>query len=341
MTVARSITPVHPTAWQVRRARAVTRWYLDVHYRRPEDLGTPSMFVDREAVGHFAVTRRAFERGESSALFRVLVACAMFQRRQDAQILRILRGLSREQVRELCSLDGLTGLTAVAGCDAGASTTQLREVCDLRKESGEGACDYNPAARCQLKRHTVWLKRYGHFGKVPTSIALSIHEAGARDLADLRSQSIRSATSPKDAAEQLEHALVRAWRVNSKIAAMFLSALSAPDLSDLRPPWQEGVDWRRFVVIDSNVDLFLRAIRFSGPWTYDARRRFLVALAERVPLEEYRPGLVPNNPRLVQQAIYRFMSTSNRRLSSSDCATRRPKACDACPGELRGICAFS
>ena len=55
----------------------------------------------------------------------------------------------------------------------------------------------------------------------------------------------------------LERELSRAWRVNQKIASMFLSMVTNPDLSRGVAPWTRGIDWTYYVVVDSNVDLFL------------------------------------------------------------------------------------
>lgn len=51
---------------------------------------------------------------------------------------------------------------------------------------------------------------------------------------------------------------------------MFLSAISNPDLSPGLSPWPGDLDWTYYVVIDSNVDLFLASIRYRGGASYDA-----------------------------------------------------------------------
>ena len=127
--------------------------------------------------------------------------------------------------------------------------------------------------------------------------------------------------------------------MSDKIAAMFLSAVTNPALSSGLAPWAEGVDASAFVVIDSNVDLFLKAIGYPGPWTYGARRAFIQRLARRVPLDELKPGLARYNPRLVQQALYMFMSVSNRRDSARDCGALGWSACQACPRAVSSLCA--
>jgi hypothetical protein len=187
---------------------------------------------------------------------------------------------------------------------------------------------------CHLKRHTVLLRRYGHFGKVPTSAALSLRELGVPGVAALRRGIWARTTEPIERAILLEQALSRSWRVSEKIAAMYLSALTVPGLSGRRPIWS-GVDYNRYVVIDSNTDLFLAAIGYGGAKTYAARREFIVGLT--VKLARADAPLASLGPRIVQQAMYTFMSRTNRRANTGDCM-HRPWACGRCPRGLRTLC---
>lgn len=328
-----------PTAEQVERARLVVIWYLERYHGRPDDIGLVQMFTDPERMGHFAVSQAALEAEDPAALFRVLVATTMFQRRQDLQIMRVLRGIGEADRTELTDAAALVEAARSCGCPVSGALSGLLGVCDLHKDgSGAGACTVAPEVPCLPKRHAVLLKRYGHFGKVPTALALAVEAAGATDLADLRRRCIAEASGPEEAAERLEAALCRAWRVSDKIAAMYLSLLSNPDLwPGGRAPWSTGLDWRRWVVIDSNTDLFLTWLGYEGLTTYAARRRFLVALAAEIDLSALRPGLTAHNPRLVQQAAYLFMSVTNRRALARDCS-REEGACGRCPTALAAGC---
>ncbi|MCB9764447.1 MAG: hypothetical protein H6739_32030 [Alphaproteobacteria bacterium] len=302
-----------------------------------------TMFCDPTKVGHFAVRAEDVAAGEPEALFRLLVATSMFQRRQDLQIMRVLQGIGEADARELSTASTLLRLSDGSPCEHLRSTMALRERCDLGKdaETKLGVCLAKPEHPCHLKRHTVLLKRYGHFGKVPSSIALAIREYGATDLGELRRQALDEVSTPEEAALLLEAALCRAWRVSRKIAHMYLSMMTNPDLCPAAPgPWAEGVDWTQFVVIDSNVDLFLKATGYPGPWTYEARRVFLRELARRVDLSAMGDGLAGYNPRLVQQALYLFMSVTNRRAVERDCGRRAPEGCVGCLVELRGVCGW-
>ncbi len=307
---------------------------------RTGDPGTPRMFCDATAVGRFAVKPGPLRRGEPATLFRVLIATAMFQRRQDQQILRVLQNMPPADVAEVTDQEALLALVDESECDLVKSNATLLAECDLTKDTKTrlGVCSARPAIRCHLKRHTVALKRYGHFGKVPTSAALALREAGAQDLAALRAQVLTQTRDPTERALQLEAALSRSWRVSQKIASMFLSAISTPELSWPNAPWSRGVDWTRFVVVDSNVDLFLATIGYRGLTTYDSRREFVRAVARDVDLTSHDRRLEhAYNPRLVQQAMYLFMSAANRRALPADCM-HQPGACGACPRVLKARC---
>jgi hypothetical protein len=333
-----------PRASQVAATKAVVRWYLEHHFRRPSDPGVVEMFCEPSRVGSFAVDRRALRAGHGHALFRLLVVTAMFQRRQDVQVLRILQGIEASDAHEISNAVRLLALVDDGECAHMRTTLALAEECNLDKDprTRVGCCSANPNVACHLKRHTVLLKRYGHFGKVPTSIALMVRESGAEDLSSLRRLVMKRARDPIARAQELERELSRAWRVNQKIASMFLSMVTNPDLSRGLAPWSRGIDWTYYVVVDSNVDLFLTSIGYQGPSGYDARRDFVRELARRIDLTEFNSTLQPYNPRLVQQAMYLFMSTANRRAAAAaDCMHRAPASCATCPRTLRSRCPAS
>lgn len=328
-----------PSRRQHSAARAVTSWYLDTYYRTVEDVGVPAMFCREDRVGHFAVDARALAAGAPDAMFKLLVTMTMFQRRSDLQIMRVLRGITPGDARELTDATRLFAL-ADQGCEFARTLKSLLEECDLGKcpSTKRGICGRRPESDCHLKRHTELLKRYGHFGKMPTSAALMLRSHGAADLESLRARIWDRTPDPHARAVALEHAISRAWRISEKIAAMYLSAVTNRDLSGDLAPWADGVDTDHFVVIDSNVDLFLKAIGYQGPMTYRARRTFIQALAARVHLDDLAPGVRRYNPRLVQQALYMFMSDSNRRSIGADCCHMGPEACGRCPRPLATLC---
>lgn len=330
-----------PTEAQISTALEVTRWYLTTHYGTEDEPGMPGMFCDQARIGELAIEREALKHGAADALFALLVTTAMFQRLQDRIVMGILRRIDQGSAHELTSMPRLLQLADTCPCPHAQSTESLRLHCDLAKDAalGIGSCEASPATPCHLKRHTVTLRRYGHFGKMPTSVALALREQGAESLPALRERIFRAVQAPHERALALEAALSRAWRVSQKIASMFLSAIANPDIAlDGQAPWQDGIDWSHFVVIDTNVDLFLSAVGYRGAMTYDARRSFIAALARRIDLSTLRPGLQPYNPRIVQQALYLFMSSANRKPLARDCAQRGASACARCPSRVRSIC---
>jgi hypothetical protein len=329
-----------PTAVQLRKTRAVTAWYFRRYYRTPWDIGTDLTFCDPSKVGAFSVDPAELAAGTGGALFRLLVTVTMFQRRQDRQIFRILTGLSAGDATELSTQPMLLSLSARSPCPHIKSVKALETACDLAKDprTRGGTCTRRPGTACHLKRHTVLLKRYGHFGKVPTSIALMAAEGGG-DLPKLRSRVFAESSDHAVRARRLLVEISRAWRVNEKIGSMFLSLVCVPGIS-AAPPWRDGIDWTHFVVIDSNVDLFLAYLGYRGRGSYEARRDFIREISRGVDIAAYVPESPAYNPRLVQQAMYLFMSRTNRRASDFDCSADGPARCSSCPRDLRAGCSL-
>lgn len=298
------------------------------------------MFCRPDRVGHFAVDPGALSSGDGDALFRLLVTMTMFQRRSDLQIMRVLQGIREGDARELTDAARLLRLADSTDCPHASDLRALTKDCDLVKDPStrRGSCRSRPDTACHLKRHTELLKRYGHFGKVPTSAALALRANGAATLPRLKERIWARVDCPRGRALALQDAISRSWRVSDKISAMFLSAVTNRDLSGDLAPWADGVDTSHFVVIDSNVDLFLKAIGYQGARTYRKRREFLQALSKGVRLDEDGSGMQPYNPRIVQQALYMFMSESNRRASERDCSHEAPQGCSRCPTTLSRVC---
>lgn len=325
-----------PSKKQVDATRAVVEWYRATHYGTDGDVGMVGMFCTPSTVGEFASNRVALERGDDEELFKLLVTVAMFQRLRDALVMNILRGISAPDAATLTSAKALVNLTRKSPCSHTRTNEALLGLCDLTKDAnGNGCCFAEPGLACHLKEHTVLLKRYGHFGKMPTSAALSVAHGGG-SLGRLRGDIFASTRDPLDRAQQLTARLSEIWRVSDKLSAMYLSLVCAPHMGLATPPWQEGVDWSWFVVVDRNVDLFLESIGYDGPGTYEARRTFVRELAAKVDLRVVDRAWPAFHPRLVQQAMYLFMSASNRRAATADCMHLR--SCVKCPAALARRC---
>lgn len=295
------------------------------------------MFADIERAGPFAIDRERLIAGEPETLFRLLVSVVMFQKRRDTVVLGIQRRIPPRLAAEMLSARTLLQLVD-RSCRWMRTATSLRDDCDLAKNKlAEPICSLNPTKSCHLKRHTAVLKRYGDFGKYPTSAALVLREAGANDLAHHRATVLQRLRSKEERALALEEFVTRIHRVSRKLANMFLALVTNPDLTP-SAPWERGIEWTRFIVIDSNVDLFLSSIGYRGGSTYDARCNFLRRLAAEIDLSKLDERLQGFNPRIVQQAMYVFMSTSNRLKAPNDCARGGRRNCTRCPLSLKSRC---
>ncbi len=332
-------SPRKPSKRQTSITTQAVRWYVENHHGTPTDQGVTRTFCDPARVGAFAVTLEGVARRDSAELFRLIVAVAMFQRRQDAQIIRILGGMTEADSAEVSSMQRLLALASRSECEHTKTLDGLLSSCDLTKtpKTKRGSCRANTSVQCHLKRHTVLLRRYGHFGKVPTSIALAVRESGEVDISAMLDAAAAREATPNARARAMIAALSRAWRVSEKISSMFLAMVWNPDLTP-GVTERDDVDWRHFIVIDSNTDLFLSSIGYDGLGTYEARRAFIRAISKEVDLSALHPALRRDNPRIIQQAMYLFMSESNRRGIPTDCMRRRSEACPRCPSVLRSRC---
>lgn len=314
----------------------MVEWYLRTYFGTPDDPGTLAMFAD---AGSFKVSADEVRRSDSDALFRLLLACALFQRQRDFIVLRLLRSVPPAEVAELQNAKGLLEQARHCGCPHLQMRATLNTDCDLHWDAvtGDATCTRLPETLCPPKRHAVSLKRYADFGLTPTSLALVLHEAHVADLAGLYERVCTDVVDPLERAIRLEQEITKVRRVGVKIASMYLSLLSNPDLTP-EAPWSEGLDWTHYVVIDSNVSLFLASIGYTGPESYEARRTFVQDLAKRIDLKALDSSLHSFNPRLVQQAMYLFMSADNRRQATRDCSKSGPNTCSRCPNDLRSRC---
>jgi len=188
-----------------------------------------------------------------------------------------------------------------------------------------------PWSRINLAKHT-------DFGKMPTSAALVVREAGAADLSAAFRKIINEARGPRARARAMEELVCRVWHVHQKLAAMYLALLTNPDPHLGFGTFTDGIDWRHFVVVDSNVTNFLEWIGYRGYSTYDARRAFVRALAAEIDLGRLDAMFSGTNPRLTQQAFYIFASATNRRAIDRDCSHLGPTACVACPRPVATLC---
>lgn len=143
----------------------------------------------------------------------------------------------------------------------------------ILEEVVEVECAWLLGHACPVKDASGALKRYGDFGKVPFSLALLPAAYGLGTLADFHARALEAAATPRARAIWLEAALCGVWRVDKKIADLFLSAVSNPDLTPGITPWRRGVDWRYFVVIDRHVVRALVDLGAPVHASYETYRR--------------------------------------------------------------------
>lgn len=222
------------------------------------------MYTDPGRVGAFAVELGDVSAGEPRAPYKVLFATVMFQAMRDVLVQRILRRIPASIVDELTDPARVRARADEVACPKLRGLAVLRE-CTLTKDpvTKAGTCSVAPELACSLKDYTRTLGRYGHFGKVPLSLVCVLHEASAVDLPELYAIAIKGRDRAA-AAAWLRRTLATCWRIHDKIACMFLSVVSNPDVLP-GAPWAAGLDWTTFVVVNTNVDHFLHAVVLPRP----------------------------------------------------------------------------
>jgi hypothetical protein len=313
----------------------VVRWYFNTVYGRTEGPGVTPFYCDPSKVGTFVVQPNELVSQSEPALFRLFVGAAMFQARRDVLIMQQQRTMVRAAVRALASARWIKRAVTTRACPKLSSAEIFDRGCDVSKRATKVDCRFRPGASCHVKDATVALNRTGDMGKLPTSAWLHLwHKTSLRSvLAGV----LQEAAEPTRRAAILVERLSSVHRVGRKLATMFVSALSTPALAPGLTPWFPNVDGNELVVVDTNV---ARAIaRLSGDRaanSYDACEHWVREHAAKVDLRSIRADLPRYSPRLVQQALYRFCSRSNR-VTWKDACAGALEPCSAC---VSTICPF-
>jgi len=187
--------------------------------------------------------------------------------------------------------------------------------------------------RCESQRAWVTtIGRMGDLGKISTSAWLRVTPNGVGSWFE---EACAVTTDPHVRAAWLVDRVTTVYRIGRKLASMFVSALSVPELFG-SAPWSPEVDGSRIIVVDANVGRAIRIWRPArGAYSYEASTRWLLTAANQIDLSRLRRGLPRCSPRFVQQAIFLFRSRSNRTALGDSCA-RVP--CATCPSR---ICPFA
>lgn len=311
---------------------SIVAWYLDTAYGRWEGPGTVPFFADPSRVGRFAVDLARLQRREPGALFKLLVTLGAYQSRRDVDIMRIQRSMSQRQVGEMTSLRQLRVLVEGSRCSYMRDAERFDAGCSVRRDQGRGAtCAAHPRMTCHVKDATSAIGRMGDLGKQPTSAWLRL---GSNGPMAWFGEAVRVHADPRRRAIHLVELASSVHRIGVKLASMYVTALSVPELGS-GAAWSPEIDGSQLLVVDANVRSAIRIWRRNrGPETYDALATWLSRAANKIDLARLHPGLPSRSPRLVQQALYLFRSRSNRTALGDRCASR---PCGSCPSS---VCPF-
>jgi hypothetical protein len=219
-----------------------------------------------------------------------------------------------------------------SGCPKLSSADEFDEGCNVAKAGKKVDCGYRPGVVCHVKDATVAFNRMGDMGKLPTSAWLHLWRHGGLGL--VLNEVLQQEKQPTKRAMLLVEKVSSVHRVGRKLATMFVSALSTPQLAPGLTPWFPDVDGNELVIVDTNVARAVDALRqSSASTTYDARERWIREQSSRIDLRQFHRGVPSYSPRLVQQALYMFCSKSNR-VARADVCSGADEPCVNCATTL-------
>jgi hypothetical protein len=317
----------------IQEIERVVGWYLETAYGRWEGPGTIPYYADPARIGRFAVDLDALAARDADALFQLLITMGSYQSRRDVDIMAIQRSIGARRAAEMTSPGRLRVLVERSPCTHLRDADVFDRCCDVRRDLARdrATCATRPRTRCHVKHATAAIGRMGDLGKTPTSAWLHL---GAHGLQRWFLEVCLLVEDPHARARRLVERVSTLYRIGVKLASMFVTALSVPELG-AGAAWSPEVDGSRIVVVDANVGRAIGMWRTDhGTSTYAALERWLVAAADRVNLARLRSSLPRHSPRFVQQAVYVFRSRSNRAALGDACAT---KPCASCPSR---VCPF-
>lgn len=309
----------------------IVAWYVATAWGSWEGPGVPPFYADPTRVGRFAVDLGAVAARDPDALFQMLVTLAAYQSRRDVDIMAIQRATPARQAAAMTSPRRLRVLVERTRCTNLRDPSTFDRGCDVRRDftRERATCDTHPRTPCHVKDATSAIRRMGDLGKTPTSAWLHLGSGGLVGWFD---EICVAARDPHKRASYMVTRVAAIYRIGVKLASMFVTALSVPELSIGVAAWAPELDGSRIVVLDANVGHAIRQWRRGrGADTYAANARWLVSAASRIDLSRLRRDLPAVSPRFVQQAVYLFRSRSNRVAHGDACAT---KTCDICPSAL-------
>jgi hypothetical protein len=329
---ARVEMPTPPKRRFVAAAGAAVEWYLATVYRRWEGPGVLSAYCDPARVGAFAVDPVSLGAGDEAALFKLLVAFVMYQNHRDVDVMRRQRSAAPEDAALITSRTALAAAIELATCPFLRSPRRLETACKVLRHSRTAryGCRDRPRTACPTKIAARTIGRMADLGKAPISATLRLASVGG--LTGLLRSVARTEPDPRRRASSLVRELARFHRIKRKLASMYVSALSVPELAPGCTPWWPRVDGHELVVVDANVRRAIVAFR-GRTSSYDADARWVALAADAIALDRLARGLPRRSPRIVQQALYWYASRSNRVAAGDPCAREVCGRCEAkvCP----------
>jgi len=306
----------------------ILTWYFTKVYGCHEGPGITPFYCDANRVGRFAVPPEQLAAGEPAAIFQLFVGLAMYQARRDVLIMEQQRSSTKREATALLSVDHLGRCATKSRCPSLREPATFVATCSVRKHAGQIHCDH-PYQPCPVREASHWYQRLGDHGKLPMSAYFIFGRPGV--LPQMLSEVTASTVDPATRAELLVQRFAQVHRVGRKLATLFVSALSTPALAPGMTPWFPAIDGNALVVVDTHAGRLINQLRHGrGAKTYAAQADWLRFRAANIDLRDYSPGLPAHSPRLVQQALYAFGSSSNREAWGLPCG-------DEC---VRGLCPY-
>jgi len=312
----------------------IVAWYVSTAFGHWEGPGVRPFYADPARVGRFAVDLDAVAARDPDALFQVLVTLAAYQSRRDVDIMEIQRVMPARDATAMTSPRRLRVLVDRVPCSNLRDAATFDRACDVRRDFARdrATCDTRPRTACHVKEATMAIGRMGDLGKLPTSAWLHLGPGG---LARWFDEICAAEPDPHVRADKMIERVAAIYRIGVKLASMFVTALSVPELRIGVAAWSPELDGSRIVVIDANVGRAIRTWRRGrGADTYAANARWFVAPADEIDLSRLGHALPRASPRFVQQAVYPFRSRSNRVAHGDPCGAA---ACNDCPSS---VCPF-
>ncbi len=309
----------------------ILNWYFHTIYGVVEGPGILPWYCDVERIGHFALDpSRLLGRPTASSLFKLFITMTMFQAFRDVVITQRQRAMTWDQARDLTSL--LRILNKIDGhrCRALSDAETFPLACDVYKSAGQVDCHRHPGQECPVKRASQLLRRMGDMGKLPVSAALLHRQEGL--LALQLQRILESPDQPAQRANYLIGNLTKVFRVGTKLAMMWTSALSTPSLAPGLTPFFPAIQGDELVVIDTNVSQSISILTGTRTGlTYQAQAHWLQRQARKVDLQAFDSRVASYSPRMVQQALYWFRSKFNRLAIADPCRGKSSKCQTCCP----------